>query len=234
MKYTDLFIDFDDTLYDTHGNANIALGELFDLYHWERYFSSLQAFIEPYWRENIALWAQYAKGEITRDYLIIERFRRPLSIAQGINVTEEFCLEVSDCFLNLCADKPGTLPDAHLLMQYLKNKGYGLHLCSNGFHEVQYRKLKASDMLQYFDSVILSEDAGVNKPSPQFFEYALLQSGARRERTLMIGDNIDTDIRGAHDFGIDTLYFNPHHETVAHPEAVTYEVQALREIIHIL
>ena len=92
MKYIDLFIDFDDTLYDTHGNAVIALGETFDVFHLERYFADPQVFYDAYWLANIDLWTRYSKGEITRDYLIVERFRRPLSEGQGIDVTETLCL----------------------------------------------------------------------------------------------------------------------------------------------
>ena len=75
MKYKDLFIDFDDTLYDTHGNAVIALRELFDALHMERWFSDPNVFYDRYWETNIDLWTRYSKGEITRDYLIVERFR---------------------------------------------------------------------------------------------------------------------------------------------------------------
>ena len=235
MKYKDLFIDFDDTLYDTHGNAVIALSETFDLFHLERYFSDPQVFYDAYWWANIDLWGRYSKGEITRDYLIVERFRRPLSEGQGLEVTEALCLEMSDHFLDFCATKPGVVDGAHELMDYLKGRGYRMHMTSNGFHEVQYKKLAACGLRDYFDTIILSEDAGVNKPSPDFFAYAMKTSGASRETTLMIGDNLQTDILGALNAGIDALLFNRWSVDVGEsPQAPTFVVDHLRDIMGIL
>ena len=235
MKYKDLFIDFDDTLYDTQGNAVIALSETFDYFHLDRYFEDPQVFYDAYWTANIDLWTQYAKGEITRDYLIVERFRRPLSVGKGIEVTKELCLEISDKFLDFCASKPGVIDGAHELMDYLKRKGYRMHMCSNGFHEVQYKKLDACSLHDYFNTIILSEDAGVNKPSKDYFDYALKVSGANRETTLMIGDNLQSDILGALNAGLDAMLFNrwqvPSEEL---PQDLTFVVDNLCDIMEIL
>ena len=200
MKYKDLFIDFDDTLYDTYGNSVIALQETYEAYGLARYFANPQIFYDAYWQTNINLWTQYSKGEITRDYLIVERFRRPLSVGEGLNVTDAYCLEMSDCFLD---------------------------------HEVQYKKLAACGLKDYFDTIILSEDAGVNKPSPQFFDFELQRAGAQRDTTLMIGDNLQTDIMGAMASGLDALFFNryPEHEKTTAP---TFIVTSLRDIMKIL
>lgn len=234
MTYTDLFIDFDDTLYDTHGNANIALAEIFDFFHLDRYFAHLEDFTIPYWQVNVELWKLYAHGEIPREELMLERFRRPLSRGEGLNPSADFCMEVSDKFLALCAEKPGTLPGAHEVMQYLQSRGYRLHMASNGFHEVQYKKLRASAMLPYFHSVILSEDAGVNKPSPLFFEYALKQTGASKERSLMIGDNIDTDISGAHSVGLPQIWYNPNHQPLTVDFTPTFTIDNLLQLKELL
>ena len=235
MKYRDLFIDFDDTLYDTHGNAVIALRETFEAFRLERWFPDPQVFYEAYWLANIDLWTRYSKGEITRDYLIVERFRRPLSEGRGLEVTEALCLELSDKFLDFCASKPGVIDGAHELMDDLKRKGYRMHMTSNGFHEVQYKKLAACGLRDYFDTVILSEDAGANKPSPQFFDYAFKVSGASRETTLMIGDNLQTDIMGALQAGIDAMLFNRWNvETDDCPQPPTFIVNSLKDIMTIL
>lgn len=247
-RYKDLFVDFDDTLYDTHGNAVLALKELYDDFGLERYFDRVEDFTVPYWEANVELWDQYARGEVTRDFLIVERFRRPLSrgyVKDGatktsFRPTKEYCLEVSDHFLDLCACKPGVVEGAHEVVRYMKDKGYRLHICSNGFHEVQYRKLRASALLDYFDTIILSEDAGANKPSAQFFDYAMKQTGARSKDTLMIGDNIKTDIMGAKEYGIDVMYFNRKplpttpEEKKEEASAIDYEIRSLAEIMDIL
>ncbi len=233
MNYSDLFIDFDDTLYDTHGNAVIALGELYEYLHLEQHFDDPNIFYDDYWETNIRLWKQYSQGEIERRYLIVERFRHPLSLGKGIDPTPEYCIEVSNKFLSLCAVKPGLVDGAKELMDYLRGKSYRMHLCSNGFHEVQYKKLHACGLYDYFDTIILSEDAGANKPSPIFFSYAFEKSGASKETTLMIGDNFNTDILGAKQAGLDTIYFNRFPDYPA-PEAVTHEVHHLRDILNIL
>ena len=233
ISYTYLFIDFDDTLYDTHGNAILALAELYEQCRLDRYFDKLEDFTVPYWEANVELWDQYSKGQITRDYLIVERFRRPLACGR-MDPTREYCLQVSDLFLDLCACKPGVVEGAHEVMTYLRQRGYRLHMCSNGFHEVQYRKLRASTLLEFFDTIILSEDAGANKPSKDYFDYAFAKTNAVRGKTLMIGDNFTTDILGAQNSGVDVMFFNRHPDKFLTPSKVDFEIHALKEIMDLL
>ena len=232
-RYTDLFVDFDDTLYDTHGNSVIALEELFQHFGLERWFPDPQLFYDRYWEANVDLWTRYSKGEIDRPYLIVERFRRPLSYGEGLEPTEDYCLAMSDVFLDYCSSKPGVVEGAHELVDYLRRQGYRLHMCSNGFHEVQYKKLAASGLDKAFDTVVLSEDAGANKPSREFFDYAFRVTGAKPGTTLMIGDNFNTDILGAQQAGLAVIFFNRFTEYPA-PSPVDYEVTALRDIMTIL
>lgn len=232
--YRDIFIDFDDTLYDTRGNAIIALREIYEEFQLDRYFDQPSHFYDAYWETNIMLWTQYAKGEIERQHLIIERFRMPLSKGKGLNPTVEYCLKVSDRFLDLCAAKSGTVDGAHQLLSYLKQKGYRLHMASNGFHEVQYKKLHAASMDSIFDTVILSEDAGANKPSKIFFNYALQQTGADLKTSIMIGDNFNTDILGAINAGMDTILFKRWDKNFVPPQQPTHSVNSLAEIKNIL
>lgn len=228
--YKDVFIDFDDTIYDTYGNAQLSLAELFEQQRLDRYFDKLEDFTVPYWETNIDLWRKYSKGEITREYLIIERFRRPLSVGMKEYPSEEYCLEVSDMFLDLCGCKSGIIEGARELLEYLKEK-YRLHLCSNGFHEVQYKKLKSSDTDKYFDSICLSEDAGANKPNKAYFDYAFKTTGANPQSTIMIGDNFNTDILGARNAGIDQVYFNRWKQPYEESCESCIMVESLTEIV---
>ncbi len=238
MRYTDIFLDFDDTLYDTRGNNTLGLREIYDYCKWNEHIPDFDAFASAYWRANEAVWASYTRKEMTRDVLIVERFMRPLKECTTLKdtswITDEYCRKISDKYLEFCSCKPGTVEGAHELMRYLKAKGYRLHICSNGFHEVQYRKLKASKMDQYFDTVILSEDAGENKPGRHFFDYAFGQTKAIKETTLMIGDNYNTDILGALGYGLKAIWYNRWNSSQQPDDRIILTTKKLKEIENIL
>lgn len=241
QQYKDLFVDLDDTIYDTHGNSIIALKKLYDERHWEKIMPSYEAFREAYFATNVDVWAKYAHGEIDRDTLIVERYRRPVTemVKQCGGdtswITPEWCVEASNRYGDIISQEPGTVDGARDLLNYLSDSGYRLHICSNGFHEVQYRKLKSSGLERYFSTVILSEDARANKPRKEFFDYALAKTGADRDTTIMIGDHYDTDIRGAVNAGLDTILFNRWEvDPKSLPQQPNFIVDKLKDIESIL
>lgn len=228
--YKHIFLDFDDTLYDTRGNADEALRELYDHFRLNEYFGSMNAFLESYWKKNHEVWALYSLGKISRRELVIERFLDPLrQVGAG---SEEMALTLNDWFLDRTSEKTGLVEGARELLEYL-HPNYHLHIISNGFTEVQHRKMKNASLEHYFEKVILSDEVGVNKPDPRIFDFALERTGASRDESLMVGDNYDTDITGAIRSRIDQLFFNPKQERVA-TVTPTFEVRQLSEIMDIL
>lgn len=239
IYYKDLFLDLDDTIYDTYGNSLIALRQLYDERGWDKIMPSFGDFRNAYLTTNVDVWDKYAHGEMDRDTLTVERYRRPVTeMVERCGgdtswVTPEWCVRTSERYGDIISSLPGVVPGAKDLLDYLRDRGYRMHICSNGFHEVQYKKLRACGLFDYFDTIILSEDAGANKPSKQFFDYALQKSGAVKAKTLMIGDNFNTDILGAKQAGFDTAYFNRFPDYPA-PEPATFEVTNLSQLMDIL
>ena len=91
------------------------------------------------------------------------------------------------------------------VLEYLQVK-YELHIITNGFEEVQFKKLKNSNLLPFFSQIITSEKVGVKKPNPKIFQYALNISNAKPNESFMIGDNLEADILGAKNAGMHTIF----------------------------
>lgn len=230
MEYKSLFIDLDDTLWDTYHNNKECLKELYADYDMGRLYASFEAFFSIYMPNNIELWAKYRNGEINRQTLIIERFRyvfRPL----GIDDQKEI-LKINDHFLKRTTLQTRLIPGAIELLEYLRPK-YRLFILSNGFREVQSLKLQNSGLAPFFERLILSEDACIQKPHKGIFDYALKTTNSRRTESMMIGDSWDADILGAYNSRIAQIWYNPKGEP-NRDFAPTYTVKRLEEIKQIL
>ena len=230
MRYKNLFIDLDDTLWDTYHNNKECLEELYTVHDFGQYYASFEAFFEQYWPNNNRLWEQYRKHEINRQTLIFERFNYMLS-PMGIT-DRELILAVNRDFLHRTTTKTRLIEGAIDLLEYLHPR-YRLFILSNGFREVQFKKLANSGLAPYFEKMILSEDAGIQKPHKGIFDYALKNTNARKKESLMIGDSWDADIVGGYDYKMDQLWFNPE-GSAADGFEPTYTVRSLQEIKHIL
>jgi putative hydrolase of the HAD superfamily len=230
MKYKNLFIDLDDTLWDTCHNNKECLEEIFVDYQWNRHYASFEAFFAIYSPNNERLWAAYRNHEIDRQTLILERFAyvlRPMGIED-----KETILSINKDFLQRTGQKTRTVPGAVELLEYLSPR-YKLYILSNGFREVQASKLNNSGLAPYILKTILSEDACIQKPHKGIFDYALINTNSRRKETLMIGDCWEADIVGARNSRIDQLWFNPEHKK-ANGFEPTFTVHSLAQIRDIL
>ena len=229
-KYRNLFIDLDDTVYDFSAASRESFLETYEQLHYERYFDSFEHYMSLYEPYNLELWRIYGEGKITKDELNRRRYSHPLE-AVGVNdpqLATTFCSKA----LGLIPTKGHLVPGAVELLEHLRPK-YNLYILSNGFKELQSRKMQTAGIDKYFDALILSEDIGVNKPDCRLYEYAMRKTASAPQESLMIGDMFDTDIVGAANFGIDSLYYNPKGKS-GHPFAPTYEVKHLLEIKEIL
>lgn len=230
MRYKYLFIDLDDTIWHTSLNSKNAMRTVFFDYGFDKHFESFDAFYDVYWANKTELWAKYRNGEISKDRLIVERFMMPL----GSLVPDELAAKrLSDDFLERTTHEKALLPNCIETLEYLAGKGYEMHILSNGFKEVQRVKMGNSGLLKYFDKLILSDDAGVNKPDVRIFEYALKETGASLNQSVMIGDNFDADILGAFNFGMDQIWLNLYDEkpTGFEPTFTITDLIELKEIL---
>lgn len=230
QRYRNLFIDLDDTIYDFSAASRESFHETYDQLHYERYFDSFEQYMQIYEPYNLELWRIYGEGKITKAELNRRRYLHPLETV-GVNdpqLAETFCHEA----LGRIPTKNKLVDGAMELLEYLRPK-YRMHILSNGFKELQSHKMRTSGILHYFDSLILSEDIGINKPRRELFEYALEKSGSQVSDSIMIGDMFDTDIAGAAGVGMEQIYYNPK-EKKGHPFTPTYEVNHLLQIKEIL
>ncbi len=204
--YTHLFFDLDGTLWDIERNTRITLEQIVHHINHEPLTSLSDRFIERYHVNNDRLWELYRNQGIDKDKLRWYRFYLTLkdldidSMAMARELDRAY-IEKSPLQTNLIAHSRDVL-------EYLTGKDYQMYIVTNGFNEVQFRKIRESGLEEFFRGMITSEMAGVLKPHRRFFEYTLSHTGAGRERSLVIGDSLEADIQGAMDAGLHAIYFN--------------------------
>lgn len=223
--YHHIFFDLDRTLWDFERNKNAALDEMFKLYNLSNYFETTDRFISTYTRNNDYLWELYRKNALKKDILRFKRFDNTLREA-GVH-NENLAKTLGEEYLRILPLKNHLIEGARELLEYLAPK-YKLHILSNGFSEVQSPKLERSGIRQFFTWVITSEQSGFHKPDKRAFGYALSKANARKSECLMVGDELEIDVLGAKNFGINQVYFNPN--AIPHKYKFTHEVSKLIEI----
>jgi len=222
-----IFFDLDHTIWDFDKNAQETLTELYNEYALHTLgLSSCETFIETYTENNQLLWAEYHMGRITKETLRSERFSKTF-IQLGV-APESVPQAFEEDYVRISPTKRNLFAGSEKVLAYLQNK-YTLHIISNGFKETTLTKMDLCNLNPYFSNVIISEDVGVNKPDQAIFAYALQKAGALKHESIMIGDSLEADIRGAQDFGMKAIFFNPLNKDK--PADVEWQIQDLEELM---
>lgn len=222
MKYNLFLFDLDDTLLDFKASERLS------------FFLSLktlgieadETFFKEYQEGNQTLWKLFEENKVTKEFLKVERFRKVFQ-KHGIEVDPALA---SSRYLD-------ALPETVVLMDYAVEicewlKGHGeLGIITNGIQSVQHKRITNSKIAPYIDFLSVSDECGHAKPDVRFFDYTVKKAKEfKKHSTLIVGDRLDADIKGAHNFGIDSCWFNPGKLTNENDFHPSFEVMHLSEI----
>lgn len=207
MKIGHIFFDLDNTLWDHRRNAELTLRILFNKYKIQNHYNlSFNDFHTQYEIINEDLWAKIRDEEIDKDYLRKHRFYDTFLKFKidDFELSQKFENEFLDEIVSFNEVVDGTFE----ILDYLKSKNYPLHIITNGFEEVTHRKISGANLTKYFETVTSADDVGVRKPNPKIFDYALNLANAKKEESILIGDDWVADALGAKNYGMDVIFFD--------------------------
>lgn len=204
----DVFFDLDHTLWDFEANSREALADLFVAFNLRGVgIENEVQFVADYEVHNAECWALHRAGTMHRDVLRVERFTRTLCDF-GID-DHNLAERLATAYVEISPSKTRLMPGSLEVLDYIQTRGHRLHILTNGFREVQHRKLVGSGLRTYFDGVFTSEEIGVGKPHPEAFLRALAHVKAHPSSAWMIGDSLEADIHGAEQVGLTTVLYHP-------------------------
>ncbi len=217
-----VFFDLDHTLWDFDKNSALTFKKIFDLHQVK---VDIISFLKVYEPINLKYWKLYREEQIDKEVLRYGRLK---------DAFNELSFPVEDNLINLLSkDYIENLSSYnHLfegtvdLLNYLRPK-YELHIITNGFEEVQLRKMTSSNIHHYFKTITNSEMAGVKKPNPIIFHHALNVANAKPNESIMIGDNYEADILGALNVGYDAIFFNYNNENI------DFKIKQVKDLLEI-
>jgi putative hydrolase of the HAD superfamily len=204
---TDVFFDLDHTLWDFEKNSALTFERI--LNH-NNISVSIEKFLTIYVPINLEYWKLYREEKVTKSELRYQRLKKTFN-ALEFDISDNLIDTLSEEYIQYLSSYNHVFPYTFEILDYLSPK-YKLHIITNGFQEIQDKKLKNANLYNYFSQIINSEIAGVKKPNPYIFELALDMAKTKPEHSVMIGDNIEADILGAQALGFHTIHFNAHKE----------------------
>jgi len=207
---TDVFFDLDHTLWDFDRNSALAFSKIFEL---NGVNVDLNEFLFHYKVINFEYWKLYRDEKIDKNIL---RFGRLNDTFSALNhaIEKELIYKLSQDYILYLTDNNYLYEHAVTILDYL-HVNYRLHIISNGFEEVQFKKLTKSNIYHYFKTITNGEDFGTKKPNPKIFHYAVEKANTHVKSSVMIGDGYEADILGALNVGMEVIFFDETNKTVS-------------------
>lgn len=224
--YSILLFDADNTLFNFDAGNRRAFSEVCRICH----LTDTDELFHSYEAVNAEMWSAFDRGECTKDFLVVERFRLFLERA-GLQADPVQCNKIH---LSTLATNTVLLPHALEVCRTLAQT-HSLYIVTNAVAAVQKARLAASDLRPYITDAFISEDAGASKPSVAYFDYVFSRiPGITRENCLLIGDSPSSDLQGANNYGIPCCWYNP--RGLARPDGIRidYEIRDLPELLPIV
>lgn len=222
----DILFDLDETLFDFKKAERIALLKTLDFLG----LDSQESFVLLYSRINQEMWKCLERGEITRQKLKIERFRRFLDEA-GLQSDP---VQAATFYEKSLSEGHYYIDGAEEVVFSLKER-YNLYIVSNGTYRVQTGRLSDASITPCFKDIFISEQLGANKPSRDFFDKCFDRiPDFSRQTAVIVGDSLTSDILGGINAGIRTIWFNPSHSQPEGEIVPDYQISSLYELASIL
>jgi putative hydrolase of the HAD superfamily len=218
-----IFFDLDHTLWDFEKNSDLTFQKIFKM---NDLSVDLHSFLEVYRPLNFKFWKLYREEKVTKSELRYGRLKNTFD-AIDFPISDTLIYLIADQYIEHLADFNHLFDGAIEILDYLNQK-YTLHIITNGFEEIQTKKMINSKIYHYFEKVITSESVGVKKPNPKVFKHALEIANANIDQAIMIGDSIEADINGALGVGMKAIHCN--FDTSLVPNNLFISVSSLLEI----
>jgi putative hydrolase of the HAD superfamily len=210
MKHIEhVFFDLDHTLWDFEKNSDLAFKKVFDK---QCVTINLDQFLEVYKPLNKQYWKLYREEKVSKSELRYGRLKKTFD-ALAYVISDDLINVIAIEYLDSLSEFNHLFDNTIEILEYLKGK-YKLHIITNGFEEIQVKKLETSKIMRYFDVVVTSESVGFKKPNPKVFNYAIEKANAKNTTSIMIGDSIEADIEGALNIGMKAIHVNFEKEKV--------------------
>ena len=227
MKYEIILFDADDTLFDFKKSEDFAIKQLVSTL--DSNFDD-EFIINTYKDINTKIWIEFEEGKITSDELKVERFNRLIKQLEINSNATDLC----NMYIQFLGDGSFLYDESEDLLNYLSKK-YKIGIITNGLADVQHRRIRNSIVGHYFEDVVISDEIKIAKPNPAIFDYALRNlDHSNKKSVLMIGDSLNSDIKGGINAGIDTCWFNQHKKINSSSINHTYEINSLLQLKYIL